>query len=273
MWGQVNSASTISPGLEMDIATLTGLAVALGLIGYTMMGAGGFGAFIEVGSLAVVFGGSIGVLLMRSTLPDFINAWARVLKKTILNKNEDPVELIEQIVSMANTARRDGVIALEGQMAELSNPFLQRGISMVVDGTDAETIESTLNNDLDLMKYRHTNYSGIFKSWKDIAPAMGMIGTLVGLVGMLQNMSDPKAIGPSMAIALLTTLYGALIANVLAGPLAEKLDNYSLHEQNNCTLILEGVIEIRKGTMNPRVLSEVLKSRLSPPDREKLAAS
>ena len=89
MWGQVNSASTISPGLEMDIATLTGLAVALGLIGYTMMGAGGFGAFIEVGSLAVVFGGSIGVLLMRSTLPDFINAWARVLKKTILNKNED----------------------------------------------------------------------------------------------------------------------------------------------------------------------------------------
>ena len=102
---------------------------------------------------------------------------------------------------------------------------------------------------------------------------MGMIGTLVGLVGMLQNMSDPKAIGPAMAIALLTTLYGALIANVLAGPLAEKLDNYSLHEQNNCTLILEGVIEIRKGTMNPRVLSEVLKSRLSPPDREKLAAS
>ena len=101
---------------------------------------------------------------------------------------------------------------------------------MVVDGTDAETIESTLNNDLDLMKYRHANYSGVFKSWKDIAPAMGMIGTLVGLVGMLQNMSDPKAIGP-VAIALLTTLYGAHIANVLAGPLAEKLDNYSLHNK------------------------------------------
>ena len=257
----------------MDIATVIGLVATLGLIFYAMADAAGIGAFIEINSIVIVFGGSIAVLLMRSTLPDFINAWAKVLMKTILNKNEDSVELIEQIVAMANTARRDGFIALEGQMAELSNPFLQKGISMVVDGTDAETIESTLNNDLDLMKYRHGNYSGVFKSWKDIAPAMGMIGTLVGLVGMLQNMSDPKAIGPAMAIALLTTLYGALIANVLAGPLAEKLDNYSLHEQNNCTLILEGVIEIRKGTMNPRVLSEVLKSRLSPPDREKLAAS
>lgn len=102
---------------------------------------------------------------------------------------------------------------------------------------------------------------------------MGMIGTLVGLVGMLQNMSDPKAIGPAMAIALLTTLYGALIANVLAGPLAEKLDNYSLDEQNACNLIIEGVLEIRKGTMNPRVLEDVLKSRLSPADREKLASA
>lgn len=144
---------------------------------------------------------------------------------------------------------------------------------MVVDGTDAETIETSLNNELELMKYRHSTASGVFVSWKDIAPAMGMIGTLVGLVGMLQNMSDPKAIGPAMAIALLTTLYGALIANVIAGPLAEKLDNYSLDEQNACNLIIEGVLEIRKGTMNPRVLEDVLKSRLSPADREKLASA
>ena len=101
---------------------------------------------------------------------------------------------------------------------------------------------------------------------------MGMIGTLVGLVGMLQNMSDPKAIGPAMAIALLTTLYGALIANVLAGPFAEKLDNYSLDEQNACDLIMEGVIEIRKGEMNPRVLEDLLKSRLDPSAREKMAS-
>tara|TARA_B100000029_G_C17465213_1_gene920025 strand:- start:45 stop:818 length:774 start_codon:yes stop_codon:yes gene_type:complete len=255
----------------MDIATVIGLVGTLGLIFWAMDSAAGIGAFLDPASMVIVFAGSLMVLLMRSTLPDFINAWAKVLMKTILNKNEDASEIIEQIVSMANISRRDGVIALEGQMGEIQNPFLQTGIGMVVDGTDAETIESKLNNDLELMSFRHANYSGVFKSWKDIAPAMGMIGTLVGLVGMLQNMSDPKAIGPAMAIALLTTLYGALIANVLAGPLAEKLDNYSADEQNVCALILEGVIEIRKGTMNPRVLEDVLKSRLSPADREKFS--
>ena len=227
----------------MDIATVIGLVGTMGLIFWAMDSAAGIGAFLDPASMVIVFAGSLMVLLMRSTLPDFINAWAKVLMKTILNKNEDASEIIEQIVSMANISRRDGVIALEGQMGEIQNPFLQTGIGMVVDGTDAETIESKLNNDLELMTYRHANASGVFKSWKDIAPAMGMIGTLVGLVGMLQNMSDPKAIGPAMAIALLTTLYGALIANVLAGPLAEKLDNYSADEQNVCALILEGVIE------------------------------
>ena len=255
----------------MDIATVIGLVGTMGLIFWAMDSAAGIGAFLDPASMVIVFAGSLMVLLMRSTLPDFINAWAKVLMKTILNKNENASEIIEQIVSMANISRRDGVIALEGQMGEIQNPFLQTGIGMVVDGTDAETIESKLNNDLELMTYRHANASGVFKSWKDIAPAMGMIGTLVGLVGMLQNMSDPKAIGPAMAIALLTTLYGALIANVLAGPLAEKLDNYSADEQNVCALILEGVIEIRKGTMNPRVLEDVLKSRLSPGDREKFS--
>ena len=255
----------------MDIATVIGLVGTLGLIFWAMDSAAGIGAFLDPASMVIVFAGSLMVLLMRSTLPDFINAWAKVLMKTILNKNEDASEIIEQIVSMANISRRDGVIALEGQMGEIQNAFLQTGIGMVVDGTDAETIESKLNNDLELMTFRHANYSGVFKSWKDIAPAMGMIGTLVGLVGMLQNMSDPKAIGPAMAIALLTTLYGALIANVLAGPLAEKLDNYSADEQNVCALILEGVIEIRKGTMNPRVLEDVLKSRLSPAEREKFS--
>ena len=257
----------------MDIATVIGLVGVLGLIFWAMDSAAGIGAFIDPASVVIVFGGSIAALLMRSTLPEFINAWAKVLMKTILNSNEDPGQLIEQIVSMANISRRDGVIALEGQMGEISNPFLQTAIGMVVDGTDAETIEAKLNNDIELMAHRHGEASGVFKSWKDIAPAMGMIGPLVGLVGMLQNMSDPKAIGPAMAIALLTTLYGALIANVLAGPFAEKLDNYSTNEQNNCQLIIEGVLEIRKGTMNPRVLEDVLKSRIAPADREKVASS
>ena len=181
--------------------------------------------------------------------------------------------MIEQIVEMANISRRDGAIALEGQMAEIQNPYLQKGISMVVDGTDEGVIESSLSNDVELMAFRHAEASAIFKSWADIAPAMGMVGTLVGLVGMLQNMSDPKAIGPAMSVALLTTLYGAILANVVAKPFAEKLDGYSANEQNNCSLIIEGVIEIRRGAMNPRVLSDVLKSRLNPAEREKLVAN
>ena len=131
----------------MDIATVVGLLGTLGLIGWAMSSAAGMGAFIEVQSLAIVFGGSIMTLLMRSTLPDFINAWAKVLMKTILNKNEDGGELIQQIITMANTARREGVIALEGQMGEITNEFMQKGIGMVVDGTAADTIESSLNND------------------------------------------------------------------------------------------------------------------------------
>ena len=134
----------------MDIATVIGLVGVLGLIIWAMDSAAGIGAFIDPASMIIVFGGSIAALLMRSTLPEFINAWAKVLMKTVLNKNEDPGQLIEQVVSMANISRRDGVIALEGQMGEISNPFLQTAIGMVVDGTDAETIEAKLNNDIEL---------------------------------------------------------------------------------------------------------------------------
>ena len=257
----------------MDIATVIGLFASLGLIVWAMNRAASLNAFFDPASIAIVFAGSLTVLLMRSTLPAFINAFAKVVLKTILNKNEDPIALIEQIVEMANISRRDGAIALEGQMAEIQNPYLQKGISMVVDGTDEGVIESSLSNDVELMAFRHAEASAIFKSWADIAPAMGMVGTLVGLVGMLQNMSDPKAIGPAMSVALLTTLYGAILANVVAKPFAEKLDGYSANEQNNCSLIIEGVIEIRRGAMNPRVLSDVLKSRLNPAEREKLVAN
>jgi chemotaxis protein MotA len=257
----------------MDIATVIGLFATMALIVWAMDRAASIMAFVDGASIAIVVAGSLTVLLMRSTLPAFINAFAKVVLKTILNKNEDPIALIEQIVEMANISRRDGAIALEGQMAEIQNPYLQKGISMVVDGTDEGVIESSLSNDVELMAFRHAEASAIFKSWADIAPAMGMVGTLVGLVGMLQNMSDPKAIGPAMSVALLTTLYGAILANVVAKPFAEKLDGYSANEQNNCSLIIEGVIEIRRGAMNPRVLSDVLKSRLNPAEREKLVAN
>ena len=247
----------------MDIATVIGFVGTMGLIAWAMDSAAGIGAFIDTSSVVIVFAGSIAVLLMRSTLPEFINAWAKVLMKAFLNKNENHPELIEQIITMANTARRDGVIALEGQLAELQNPFLAKGISMVVDGTAAEVIESSLTNDKDLMIKRHELSAGVFKSWKDIAPAMGMIGTLVGLVGMLQNMSDPKAIGPAMAVALLTTLYGAMIANCIFMPIVTKLEHYSSHEVLYRQMVVMGLKYISRGE-SPRNITDQLIAHLPP---------
>mgnify|MGYP001295498538 CR=1 FL=1 len=152
---------------------------------------------------------------------------------------------------------------------DIKNQFLSKGIGLLVDSTPTEIIDSSLENELALMKSRHENAAMQYRSWADIAPAMGMIGTLCGLVGMLQNMSDPKAIGPAMAIALLTTLYGALVANCIAKPIAEKLEGYSKDESENCELIMEGIRGIQDG-MNPRSMADLLATRLAPNDRAAL---
>ena len=251
----------------MDIATVIGLVASVGLIVWAMDNAAGINAFIDVTSIAIVLGGSVLVLLMRSRLGDFIAMWSKVIMKTIFVGVDKPADLIEQIIEMANIARKDGLIALEGQ--DIKNQYLAKGIGLLGDSTPPEIIESSLENELTLMKSRHTNAAMMWRSWADIAPAMGMIGTLVGLVGMLQNMSDPKAIGPAMAIALLTTLYGAFFANVLAKPIAEKLEGYSQDETENCELIVEGIMGIQSG-MNPRSLSDLLATRLAPGDRAAL---
>ena len=165
----------------MDIATVIGLVAAVGLIGWAMDNAAGINAFIDVTSIAIVLGGSMLVLLMRSRLNDFIAMWSKVIMKTIFIGVDKPAELIEQIIEMANIARKDGLIALEGQ--DIKNQYLAKGIGLLVDGTPPEIIESSLDNELALMKSRHTNAAMMWRSWADIAPAMGMIGTLVGLVG------------------------------------------------------------------------------------------
>jgi chemotaxis protein MotA len=193
--------------------------------------------------------------------------WAQVFAKVFTAKVDDPKELIEQITELANIVRKDGMIALEGQ--DIANPYLAKGVALLVDGTVPEVVTATLENDNDLMKVRHDTAVAMWVSWADIAPAMGMIGTLIGLVGMLQNMSDPKSIGPAMAVALLTTMYGAIIANVLAKPISEKLAALSASEQLNNELIMQALEEIQKGT-NPRVISDVLASRLPPKIRAEL---
>lgn len=251
----------------MDIVTVIGLVGSMGVIVWSMNDSAGLSAFNDTVSFMIVGGGSIMVLLMRSKLADFINMFSKVVMKTVFSGVDKPAELIEQIVEMANIARKDGLIALEGQ--DIKNQFLSKGIGLLVDSTPATVIEASLENELSLMKSRHTNAALMWRSWAEIAPAMGMIGTLCGLVGMLQNMSDPKAIGPAMAIALLTTLYGALLANCICKPIAEKLEGYSLDETENCELIMEGIREIQNST-NPRTIADLLATRLAPNDRSAL---
>ena len=251
----------------MDIATIVGFIASMGVIVFAMNNSASLDSFIEMTSIAIVFAGSIVVLLTRSKLGDFINMFSKIIMKTIFAGVDKPVDLIEQIIEMANIARKDGLIALEGQ--DIKNHFLAKGIGLLVDSTPADIIESSLENELSLMKSRHENAALQYRSWAEIAPAMGMIGTLCGLVGMLQNMSDPKAIGPAMAIALLTTLYGALLANVIAKPIAEKLEGYSKDESENCELIIEGIRNIQNGT-NPRSMADLLATRLAPKERAAL---
>jgi chemotaxis protein MotA len=205
--------------------------------------------------------------MLRSSLGEFLGA-VSVLGKTFKNKLDDQGQLIEQIVELATIARKDGMIALEGQ--EIANPFLAKAISMLVDGTDASVIKGSLEREKDMTKMRHDQGAKIFSAWGEIAPAMGMIGTLIGLVQMLGNMSDPKAIGPAMAVALLTTMYGAILANVFCLPIAMKLGNQADIEEASNEMIIEGILFIQDGG-NPRVLGDVLAAFLSPKARLKLA--
>ena len=250
----------------MDLATIIGLLGALGVIAVSISQPS---AFIDLPSILIVIAGSIMVVLFRSSLTEFLSA-IKVMGKTFKNRLDKPEQLIQNLVELATIARKDGAIALEG--AEISNKFMAKGISMLVDGSESDLIKRSLQKDIASMKLRHKMGADIFAAWGEIAPAMGMIGTLIGLVQMLGNMSDPKAIGPAMAVALLTTMYGAILANVICLPIAQKLRNQSELEASSCELIIEGILFIRGGG-NPRLMTDYLGSFISPKERAKLATA
>lgn len=248
----------------MDLATLIGLVGALGIIVAAIATGGDIVLFLNVPSILVVVGGSIMAVLMQFPLATFLGAF-KVALKAFLVRTEKPSVLITEALELANTARKNGLLALES--VEIANEFLKRGIQLCVDGHDPEFVRRTLTRDINQTIERHDTGRRIFKALGDSAPAMGMIGTLIGLVQMLSSMDDPKAIGPAMAIALLTTLYGAIIANAFALPVAEKLAYRSSEERLNKSLILETIGGIQEG-LNPRVLETVLKTYLPGNQRE-----
>ena len=242
----------------MDLATLIGLVGGFLTVGAAIALGGAPGAFVDVPSIVIVCVGTMLVTLMKFSLGQFLGA-TKVAINAFMGKMPSAQELIDKAVELANQARTNGLLALEE--AEVPDEFFQKSINLLVDGHDPEVVKSVLNKDMNLTLSRHKDGQAIFKAIGDVAPAMGMIGTLIGLVQMLGSMDDPKKIGPAMAVALLTTLYGAVIANMVALPIANKLELRSAEERLAKSLIIDAVVAIQDG-QNPRVIADMLKNYL-----------
>ncbi|MCD6319828.1 MAG: MotA/TolQ/ExbB proton channel family protein [Candidatus Desulfofervidaceae bacterium] len=250
----------------MDIATLLGIFSAFGLMIMAILQGGKLTLFIDIPSALIVFGGTIGATLVDFPLKEVLRA-LKVVKNAFLNKIEIPTEYVQLLVSFAERARKEGILALETEAEQVENPFLKKGLQMLVDGFEPKVIEDTLQKEIDYLRERHKMGSDVFSAMGAFAPAMGMIGTLIGLVQMLQNMSDPSSIGPAMAVALITTFYGAVLANVIFLPISGKLQVLSKYECLIKEMILEGILAISQG-LNPRIVEQKLQVFLEPKLRE-----
>ena len=242
----------------MDLATLIGLIGAIGIVLTSIMIGGSAGTFINTPSLLVVLGGTVLVTMMKFSLGKFAGA-ASIAVKAFLYAPSKPEELIEESVDLAKAARKGGLLALEDR--EIADEFMKTGLGLLIDGHPADIVRSMLQKDLNETLQRHSDGQDIFKAIGDVGPAMGMIGTLIGLVQMLANMDDPKQIGPAMAVALLTTLYGAIIANMIAIPIADKLAVRSREEFKSKSLIIDALLSIQGG-QNPRIIASMLEAYL-----------
>ena len=248
----------------MDLATIIGTLVGASLVGYAIFSGAGdsAGVFISPSSAMIVIGGAIASVMMSSPLALFLKT-GKFYTKALFHKEQSTEKLIADLVGYAEIARRDGILSLENATKDAEDGFIVKGIQMAVDGTDPELIEQIMNNELEAIAERHDRGKGVFDAMGRYAPAYGMIGTLVGLVVMLMNMDDPAAIGPGMALALLTTLYGSMFANMFALPIADKLGARNDEELLFKTIIIKGVMSIQSGD-NPRIVEQKLKTFLPP---------
>lgn len=242
----------------MDIATLIGMLGGFGIIVAAIVTGGDVMMFVNVPSILIVLGGTTFVVLMQVPMKEFLASFGVALK-AFFYQTYNAQEVIDEAVKLADIARKNGLLALESQ--EISNDFLHKGIELCVDGHDPLLVKKMLTKDINQTLHRHKVGITMFKNMAVVSPAMGMIGTLIGLIQMLANMSDPASIGPAMAIALLTTLYGSIIANCFAQPIANKLIRSSQMEEVNRKLIMETIGGIQEG-MNPRVLEQLLSTYL-----------
>ena len=249
----------------MDLATIIGLISGTGLIVGAIILGGSAGIFFNVPGILIVIGGTFATSFIKFTLSDVFNS-IQVGMKAFLVKVESPEDIIQTMIGYAKMAKKEGLISLDQENPK--DPFMAKALRYLSDGYDEHLIEEMLNKDIRMTVKRHTTGQNVFKGMGDSAPAFGMIGTLIGLVQMLSSMSDPASIGPSMAVALLTTLYGALMANFICLPLADKLALRSQQEQQTKSIIREAAVGINQA-LSPMVLEESLKIYLAPTGRKK----
>jgi len=248
----------------MDIASLIGVLLGGGLLFTAILTAEGssLGAFIDYPSMMVVIGGAFSALLISFPLKKFLALFG-VAKVVFINKTPDIPKLTKMLVSLAETARRDGLLALEERISEIDDDFIVVGIQMAVDGTPPETIEELLRTEMEAVAGRHRNGKSLLEQLGRFAPAFGMIGTLMGLIIMLGNMDDPSSIGSGMAVALITTLYGAIFSNLFCLPFAEKLGFLHQQEMLSMEIVIRGISSIQAGD-NPRIVEQKLNTFIPP---------
>lgn len=250
-------------GFEMDLATFVGLLAAAGMVVWSLWAgtSGQVGVYWDTASIILVVGGTVFTVLNTQAIERFMSLF-RVIKRGFFTNRMSLPETIRLFVTLGEIARREGVLALERALQDVDDEFLANGLRLVIDGTAAGEIEQILQSELEAMDQRHSQGKAMLDLFAKYAPAYGMIGTLMGLVAMLNNMDDPKKIGPGMAVAILTTFYGAIIANVLCLPLADKLNYRHEEEMLLRTVMLKGILSLQAGD-NPRVTQAKLAVFLS----------
>ena len=253
----------------MDIASILGLGLCIIFVFISIViGDQGLPAilnFMDVPSAMITFGGSFCSILAMYTLPDFL-AGLKSISLIFKIADMNTPDVIRKIIELSNVARKEGLLSLEEASAELEDPFLKKGVLLIVDGTDPELVRAIMETELTSVDGRHRKKIGFWDDLGTMGPAWGMIGTLIGLILMLQNMSDASAIGPAMSVALITTLYGSILANWICSPVANKLKAYNADEIMLKEIMIEGLLSIQAGE-NPRVIEEKLKSFLAPAER------
>lgn len=253
----------------MDIASLVGIILCIVLVFISIVtGDKGIPAiidFLDFKSALITFGGAFSCVLMSYSLSDYI-AGLKSISLIFKVPQVNTPDVIRKIIELSNVARKEGLLSLEEASAELDDPFLKKGVLLIVDGTDPELVRGIMETELTSVDNRHRKKIAFWEDLGAMGPAWGMIGTLVGLINMLQQMDDPSSIGPSMAIALITTLYGSMLANWICIPTAGKLKANNEEEMTVKEIMIEGLLSIQAGE-NPRVIEEKLKSFLTPAEK------